>query len=70
MSIVCAICKNDTGEVINTVVCSPDDQCPVDDCHLVQVPDGVFVSTGSIWTGTEFKDDRPTVIIPDENGEI
>ncbi len=69
-AVTCAVCNIDTGLVVNVIIASPSDNCPVVGCRLVEIQDGVLCAIGDIWDGNSFINKNPTVIIPDENGEV
>jgi len=69
-AIACAVCNLDTGLVVNVIMANPSDDCPVDGCCLVEIQDGVLCAIGDTWDGNSFINKNPTVIIPDENGEV
>jgi hypothetical protein len=69
-AVTCAVCRLDTGLIVNVIVADPADDCPVDGCRLVEMQGGVLCAIGDTWDGNSFVNKNPTAIIPDENGEV
>jgi hypothetical protein len=70
-AVTCAVCNIDTGLVVNVIVASPSDDCPIVGCHLVEIQGGIVLcAIGDKWDGNAFVSKNPTAIIPDENGEV
>jgi hypothetical protein len=69
-AVTCAVCNIDTGVVVNVIVASPSDDCPVVGCHLVEIQGGIVCCIGDTWNGSTFVNNTRNIPIPDENGEV
>jgi hypothetical protein len=69
-AVTCAVCEIDTGLVVNVIVASPSDDCPVVGCHLVEIQGGIVCRIGDTWNGSSFVSNISNTPIPDENGEV
>lgn len=59
----CAVCQLSDGLVINLIIAEPTDQCPVDGCQLVLVPEGLPVDLDDKWDGTNFIDANGEIVV-------
>jgi len=67
---ICAVCRVFDGVVVTIIVASSEEEAPISDCILVQVPDGHACKIGDSWDGQNFVSKNPEYVIPDENGEV
>lgn len=61
----CAVCRNEDGLVINTIVAEPNDPTPRPNSYLISIELNTPVSIGCRWNGKNFLDAQGNVLVPD-----
>lgn len=61
----CAVCRNEDGLVVNTIVADPNDPTPRPGFYLIGIELNTPVSIGCRWNGTQFLDAQGNVLTPD-----
>jgi hypothetical protein len=61
----CAVCRDEDGLVVNTIVAIPDDPTPRPGFYLIGIELNTPVTEGCKWNGTNFLDSEGNVLKPD-----
>lgn len=60
----CAVCRNEDGLVVNTIVAEPNDPTPRPGFYLIGIELNTPVTNGCRWDGTKFLDPQGNVLSP------